>query len=325
MVATTALKKQNLEPNSKATQPRAKRAKSTSTKAKLPWKDAEVAPLDLEKPYEPVPPPVAYEKGKVLPMPNRLYQGECLETLSLWDDNSFECTITDPPYNIARDRKGLSWAFSSHVTIENDWDRFGPQEYEAFTEAWLKEVCRVTKENGNIFIFGSYHNIYTIGAIASRLDLRVVNSIIWAKPNAQPNITCRMFTESTEQVIWLANNKSKKAKNWTFNYQHMKELNGGKQMRNYWEIPLTPPREKVHGKHPSQKPLRLMERIVLAGTNPGDRVLDCFAGSGSTLLACDRLERRWVGIERDDSYCEIAHRRLDDERRQRRLCSVTPK
>ena len=179
--------------------------------------------------------------------------------------------------------------------------------------------------NGNIFIFGSYHNIYTIGAIAHRMDLRIVNSIIWAKPNAQPNITCRMFTESTEQVLWLCNNTKKKAKNWTFNYQHMKELNGGKQMRNFWEIPVTPKKEKQHGKHPSQKPLRVMERLVLAGTNPGDRVVDCFAGSGSTLLACDRLERRWVGIERDTEYCEIAHRRLDEERRQRRLISVSPK
>jgi site-specific DNA-methyltransferase (adenine-specific) len=128
-----------------------------------------------------------------------------------------------------------------------------------------------------------------------------------------------MFTQSTEQILWLCNNSNKKAKKWTFNYHHMKELNGGKQMRNYWEIPLTPMRERKHGKHPSQKPLKLMERLVLAGTNPGDRVLDCFAGSGSTLLACDRLNRKWVGIERDEEYCGIAHRRLEDERKQRRL------
>lgn len=291
------------------------------------WQDGEVEPLDLQKPYEPVAPPVPAEPQATgaLPLVNQLYQGEALSTLKTWADDYFHATITDPPYNIARDRRGLSWAFSSHVTIESDWDRFTLEEYEAFTEAWLKEVCRVTKPNGNIFIFGSYHNIYTIGAIAARMDLRIVNSIIWAKPNAQPNITCRMFTESTEQILWLCNNSSKKAKNWTFHYHHMKELNGGKQMRNFWEIPVTPMRERTHGKHPSQKPLRLMERLVLAGTNPGDKVLDCFAGSGSTLLACDRLERRWVGIERDEEYCAIAHRRLDEERRQRRLFFTAPR
>ncbi len=296
-------------------------------KVKQQWQQGEVDPLDVQTVYEPVAAPVKAlptllptpSDHKVTPLSNQLYQGECLDSLSRWSDKTFHACITDPPYNIARDRKGLAWAFSSHVTIDNEWDRFSPEDYEEFTAAWLKEVCRTTKENGNIFIFGSYHNIYTIGAIAARMDLRIINSIVWAKPNAQPNITCRMFTESTEQILWLCNNSNKKAKNWTFNYQHMKELNGGKQMRNFWEIPVTPARERVHGKHPSQKPLRVMERIVLAGTNRGDRVLDCFAGSGSTLLACDRLDRRWIGVERDPEYNTIAHKRLDDERRQRRL------
>lgn len=305
--------------------------------AKREWQQGEIDPLDIDLPYEPVAQPVSVqslaptigtptsklpqpaEAPRLTPLSNQLYQGDSLETLSQWSDKTFHACITDPPYNIARNRKGLSWAFSSHVTIDSEWDRFSQDDYEEFTAAWLKEVCRTVRENGNIFIFGSYHNIYTIGAIAARLDLRIINSIIWAKPNAQPNITCRMLTESTEQILWLCNNTNKKAKNWTYNYDHMKELNGGKQMRNFWEIPVTPARERVHGKHPSQKPLRLMERIVLAGTNRGDRVLDCFAGSGSTLLACDRLDRRWVGVERDGDYCTIAHKRIDDERRQRRL------
>ncbi len=287
------------------------------------YQKGEVAPYDLGRTYEPVAKPLdaarENEAQRVYPMYNQLYLGDVVSTLQMWPDGLFDACMTDPPYNIARDRKGLSWAFSSHVTIDSDWDRFSNTDYEAFTTAWLQEICRITKKNGNIFIFGSYHNIYTIGAIAARLDLRVVNSIVWAKPNAQPNITCRMFTESTEQILWLCNNTNKDAKHWTFNYHHMKELNGGKQMRNFWEIPVTPMRERVHGKHPSQKPLRLMERLVLAGTNPNDVVVDCFAGSGSTLLACDRLDRRWVGVERDEGYCEIAHRRLDDERKQRRL------
>ncbi|MEI6791435.1 MAG: site-specific DNA-methyltransferase [Myxococcaceae bacterium] len=293
------------------------------------WAKGEVDPIDLDKEYEPVARPLSLlvtpeTEAKIYPLHHQLYTGESVAVMKAWPSAFFESCITDPPYNIAKDRKGLSWAFSSHVTIQDDWDRFSTSEYETFTANWLAEVCRVTKPNGNIFIFGSYHNIYTIGAIAARMDLRVVNSIIWAKPNAQPNITCRMFTESTEQILWICNNTNKKAKKWTYNYQHMKELNGGKQMRNYWEIPLTPQRERVHGKHPSQKPLRLMERLVLAGTNVGDSVLDCFTGSGSTLLACDRLERRWVGIERDPVYCDIAHKRIDEERRQRRLFPASP-
>jgi site-specific DNA-methyltransferase (adenine-specific) len=151
------------------------------------------------------------------------------------------------------------------------------------------------------------------------MDLRIVNSIIWAKPNAQPNITCRMFTESTEQILWLCNNHRDKATKWTYNYKDMKELNHGKQMRNYWEIPVTPKREREHGKHPSQKPLKVMERLVLAGTNEGDRVLDCFSGSGSTVMACEIFKRRWVAVEREAEYNELAQRRLENYRQQRRL------
>lgn len=297
---------------------------------KMPgWQKGEIDPFDVGRPFEPVSKPLIFSSGShkkahIRPLPNQLYQGDCSEILSSWPNETFDACITDPPYNIARNRKGLPWAFSSHVTIDDAWDRFTPSEYESFTAKWLEQICRVTKKNGNIFIFGSYHNIYTIGSMANRMDLRVINSIIWTKPNAQPNITCRMFTESTEQILWLCNNSNAQAKNWTYNYHHMKALNGGKQMRNYWDIPLTPMRERLHGRHPSQKPIRLMERIVLAGTNPQDLVIDCFAGSGSTLLACDRLDRRWVGIERDKEYSTLAHKRIDSERMQRRLQEVRP-
>ncbi|MBI5496120.1 MAG: site-specific DNA-methyltransferase [Deltaproteobacteria bacterium] len=256
---------------------------------------------------------------KVIPAMNHVYQGDSIGMMRSWEDRLFHATITDPPYNVAANRKGLAWAFSSHVTLDESWDRFTQDEYEAFTRAWLTEVCRVTRENGNIFIFGSYHNIYTIGAIARQMKLRIVNSIIWAKPNAQPNITCRMFTESTEQILWLCNNREDKAKNWTFNYHDMKEMNGGKQMRNFWEIPLTPPRERGHGKHPSQKPLRLLERLVLAGTHESDRVLDCFMGSGTTALASEIHRRHWVGIERDDAYCRMTRDRIMEWRNQKQI------
>jgi len=247
-----------------------------------------------------------------LNLKNQLFESDAIKTMQSWPDQCIDACITDPPYNIAKNRPGLAWAFSSHVTINSEWDRFSEHDYEAFTISWLTEVCRVTKKNGNIFIFGTYHNIYLIGAIAQKLDLRIINSIVWAKPNAQPNITCRMFTESTEQIIWLCNNQASKASKWTFNYQEAKRLNDGRQMRNFWSIPLTPPSEKVHGKHPSQKPLKLMERIVLLATKPSDIVLDCFAGSGSTLVACKKSGRSYVGIEQNEDYCSIAKLRLTE-------------
>lgn len=241
---------------------------------------------------------------------NRIHCADAILTMKSWPDALFDACITDPPYNIAKKKRGLSWAFSSHVTMTSEWDRFLDNDYAEFTHAWLKEVCRVTKKNGNIFIFGSYHNIYLIGAIAQSLRLRIINSIIWAKPNAQPNITCRMFTESTEQIIWLCNNDENKAKNWTFNYRVAKDLNDGKQMRNFWQIPTTPISERNCGKHPSQKPLKLMERLVLSATEKNDLVLDCFSGSGSTLVACKKLGRDFIGIEKDKKYCQISLDRL---------------
>ena len=244
---------------------------------------------------------------------NRLFCSDAIELMKSWPDACIDACITDPPYNIAKKKRGLSWAFSSHITMQSDWDNFTHTSYDQFTLAWLEQVCRVTRKNGNIFIFGSYHNIYLLGALAQKLDLRIINSIIWAKPNAQPNITCRMFTESTEQIIWLCNNSSKHAAKWTFNYEEAKRQNNGKQMRNFWSIPTAPATERKFGKHPSQKPLKLMERLVLLTTKPHDLVLDCFAGSGSTLVACQNLKRNFVGIEQDPNYCSIAHARLREK------------
>jgi site-specific DNA-methyltransferase (adenine-specific) len=240
---------------------------------------------------------------------NKIYCDDALNLMPLWPDGIFDACITDPPYNIAK-KKGLAWAFSSHITMDSDWDKFAEKDYEKFITNWLFQICRLTKLNGNIFIFGSYHNIFLLGAIAQKYNLRIVNNLIWAKPNAQPNITCRMFTESTEQILWLCNNQAHKAKNWTFNYDVSKNLNDGKQMRNFWLMPTTPKHEKTYGKHPAQKPLALMERIVLTATNENDLVLDCFAGSGTTLLACKKNNRKFIGIEKSSDYCEIAKKRL---------------
>lgn len=242
---------------------------------------------------------------------SKIYEGDCLEIMPQWDDRHFDHCITDPPYNMSK-RKGLGWTFSSHVTLEEDWDKFGSDEYIEFCHRWISEVSRLVKPNGNIITFGSFHNIYQIGFVLQQMDLKIVQHIVWFKPNAQPNITCRMFTESCEHILWACNNSTKDAKNWIFNYDVAKKLNGGKQMRNLWEIPLTPPRERSHGKHPSQKPFAVLERLILTCTNENDLILDCFSGSGTTAVAAETHRRRCVMIEKNPEYNIIAQERLRD-------------
>ena len=243
---------------------------------------------------------------------NKIVHGDCLSILPSLPDTIFDCCIADPPFNMSQ-KKGLGWAFSSHITMQEGWDIFSKDEYVQFTLDWVAEVLRVVKPNGNIFVFGSFHSIFTLGFIMQNIfDRRIITQIVWYKPNAQPNITCRMFTESTEFILWAVNNESKKAKNWTFNYQTMKSMNNNKQMRNMWEIPLTKPSERRYGKHPSQKPLQIIERLILAGTDEGDLILDPFSGAGTTGVAAEKHNREWLMIEKEDSYNRIAQKRLDE-------------
>ena len=240
--------------------------------------------------------------------------GDCLSILPSLPRSAFDCCIADPPFNMSQ-KKGLGWAFSSHITMQESWDIFSKDEYSQFTLDWVTEILRVVKTNGNIFVFGSFHNIFTLGFILQNIfDRRIITQIVWYKPNAQPNITCRMFTESTEFILWAVNNESKKAKNWTFNYQTMKAMNNNKQMRNMWEIPLIKPSERKHGRHPSQKPLQVVERLVLAGTNEGDLILDPFSGTGTTGVVAEKQNRQWVMVEKEEEYNQIAQRRLHELR-----------
>ncbi len=149
--------------------------------------------------------------------------------------------------------------------MQEQWDQFSEDGYFEFTRQWLSQVCRLVKPNGNILVFGSFHNIYTIGFVLQKLERRILQQITWFKPNAQPNITARLPTESTEYVLWACNNTPRKAAHWTFNYAVAKQINGGKQLRNLWTIPLTPKSERRMGGHPSQKPIAIAERIVESG------------------------------------------------------------
>ena len=264
------------------------------------------------------------------PPRNKIIHGTAVEEMRKWRDDSIDHCIADPPFNMSK-KRGMGWAFSSHVTMEESWDRFGEDEFFRFNVEWLREACRVVKPNGNILVFGTYHNIYQLGFILqSGLNRRVLNSIVWYKPNAQPNITARMLTESTEYIVWAVNGAESgpgKATRWTFNYQKARELGGDRQHRNVLDrrkrrpvvtlselqVPVVSQKERLHGKHPSQKPVALMERLVSLYTKPGELILDPFAGSGALAQACIRRSRDYVVVERAPEYHWLAKHNIQSE------------
>ena len=231
----------------------------------------------------------------------KIYQGDCLEILAAIPAESVDMVFADPPYFLSNG--GITCHAGRMVSVnKGEWDRSqGPDANHSFNHAWLEACQRVLKPNGSIWVSGTAHVIHSIGFAMQQLEFKLLNDITWVKPNPPPNLSCRYFTHATETVIWAA--KSKKSKH-TFNYKLMKEINRGKQMKSVWEI-LPPDRsEKRFGKHPTQKPIALLERILLSATNEGDLVLDPFLGSGTTALAALRLKRPVVGIERLGNYLE---------------------
>lgn len=241
-------------------------------------------------------------------MKHTIYTGDSLEILKTIPDNSVDLIFADPPYGLSK-KKGLGWKYSKHITLQEAWDIFTKDELFEFNLYWLTESMRVLKHGGSIWVCGSFHNIYQIGFILQHLDAKINNSVVWFKPNAQPNITRRMFTESTEHLIWAVKNHSKTK--WVFNYDVVRAMNDGKQMRNMWEIPLTPKSEKWAGDHPTQKPFELLKRIILACTNEGDYVLDPFLGSGTTSVVAEYYGRNSIGIEKNSEYLPIIKKRMN--------------
>jgi site-specific DNA-methyltransferase (adenine-specific) len=246
------------------------------------------------------------------------YLGDCLEVLADFPPESVDMIFADPPYNLSND--GFTCHAGRAVSVnKGDWDRSrGIEKDFEFHKQWISACRRVLKPNGTIWISGTYHSIYACGFALQILGYHILNDICWFKPNASPNLSCRYFTASHETLIWAR--KSKKGKH-TFNYETMK--NGafsndilkapGKQMRSVWAIGTPRKDEKRYGKHPTQKPEDLLKRIILASTNPRDIVLDPFMGSGTTGVMAIRCERKFVGIEKDKQFYEIAKKLLQDE------------
>ena len=245
----------------------------------------------------------------------KIFWGDCLEIMKHIPSESIDLVFADPPYNMSK-KKGLGWKYSKHVTMQEGWDIFSKDEYLQFNQRWIKEALRVLKHGGSLWICGSFHNIYQVGFILQHQNnVKINNSIVWFKPNAQPNITCRMFTESAEHLIWASKNGN--GKKWKFNYEDTKNLISdplnpkGKQTRNVWSIPLTSKKEKWAGEHPTQKPMELLRRVILSCTSAGDTVLDPFLGSGTTSVVAKMLGRSSIGIEKEKKYLNLIQKRLN--------------
>ena len=239
-----------------------------------------------------------------------LYQGESLALLASMRPESVDCIWTDPPYFLSND--GVTNVGGRRVSVnKGDWDRSdGVDEDHAFNLRWLAACRRVLRPTGTIWVTGTLHIYLSVGMAMRQLGFRILNDIIWEKPNPPPNLGCRCFTHSTEVVLWAARAQKGSKHKFTFNYGEMKEENGGKQMKSVWRFPAAGRDEKRLGRHPTQKPVALIDRCIRASTNPGDIVLDPFAGTAATGVAALMNGRRFLGIEQDPSYVDIGMKRL---------------
>lgn len=240
----------------------------------------------------------------------RLYQGDALELLKHCRTEFFDLIFADPPYFLSNG--GITCHAGKMVSVnKGKWDESSTfDQIHEFNVEWLHECKRVLKPNGTIFVSGTLHNIYSVGFAMQTLGYKILNDIAWFKVNPPPNLSCRYFTHATETVLWAK--KSEKARH-TFNYEEMRAAPDpapGKQMLSLWRIPPPTPKEKRFGKHPTQKPEALLDRIIRAASNPGDIVLDPFCGSGTTGVAAARLRRKFVGFEQESEYLVLAEKRI---------------
>ncbi|HOV50985.1 MAG TPA: DNA methyltransferase [Candidatus Cryosericum sp.] len=244
-----------------------------------------------------------------------LYHGDCLELLPFFPAEHFDMVFADPPYLLSND--GVTCRSGKQVSVnKGTWDRsHGVLADHNFVMQWLSECRRVMRPDATIWVSGTHHMIYSVGFAMQRLGFRILNDIVWYKITPPPNLGCRCFTHSTEIVLWAA--RSRRSRH-TFNYTDLKMMandpfdRAGAQMKNVWGI--LPPRkdERTHGKHPTQKPLALLNRILAAASKPDDLVLDPFLGSGTTAVSCLANGRQCVGIELERQYLSLASARLDD-------------
>jgi len=241
--------------------------------------------------------------------------GDCIQVMSNLPEESVDMIFADPPYNLQL-QKDLYRPNATKVDgVDEEWDRFDSyEEYDEFTTEWLSASRRLLKKTGTIWVIGSYHNIFRVGKILMDLGFWILNDIVWIKSNPMPQFRGVRFANAHETLIWAQKIKGEK---YTFNYHDMKHLNDGIQMRSDWYIPICSGSERIreNGKkvHPTQKPEALLYRVISASTSPGDIILDPFFGTGTTGVVAKRLGRRWIGIERDPHYADVAMSRIQKE------------
>ncbi|MCH4097490.1 MAG: site-specific DNA-methyltransferase [Acidaminococcus provencensis] len=237
-----------------------------------------------------------------------LILGDTFSTLEKIEPGTVDMIFADPPYFLSNN--GISCQGGKVVSVnKGDWDKISSfEEKHAFNRRWIRLCKSALTLNGTIWISGSLHNIYSVGVALEQEGFKIINNITWQKTNPPPNLACRCFTHSTETILW-AQKKDKGARHY-FNYPLMKEMNAGKQMKDVWTGALISNKEKTEGKHPTQKPLYILEKIILASTKKNDLILDPFCGSSTTGVAAKMLERKYIGIDNVQEYIELSKRRL---------------
>jgi site-specific DNA-methyltransferase (adenine-specific) len=242
-----------------------------------------------------------------------LYHADCIEFMDMinakYPEGMFDMIFADPPYFLSNG--GITCHAGKIVKVDKgQWDKSkGPEINHKFNIAWLSRCQKALKANGTIWVSGTHHVIHSVGYAMQQLGMKILNDITWEKPNPPPNLSCRYFTHSTETIIWAS--KTENSKHY-FNYDKMRRINKGKQMKSVWTMPAPNSNEKKFGKHPTQKPIQLLERIILASTKEGDLVLDPFSGSSTTGVACVMLKRKFVGCELEAEFIELSSKRLKE-------------
>ena len=245
---------------------------------------------------------------------NKIENGDSIEILKRIPDKSFDLVFADPPYNMQIGEK-LTRPDDSKVDGVNDkWDQFSSFEhYDKFSKSWLKECKRILKDNGSMWVIGTYHNIFRLGYHMQNLNYWILNDVIWRKNNPMPNFKGTRFTNAHETLIWASKNKKSR---YTFNYQSLKCLNDDLQMRSDWILPICNGKERLKkdGKkiHSTQKPEALLHRIILATTNKGDSIFDPFLGTGTSAVVAKKLGRKYFGVEKDKKYFQAAKQRINE-------------
>lgn len=249
---------------------------------------------------------------------NRILAGDCIEVMNALPENSVDLIFADPPYNLQL-KRDLHRPDNSKVdAVDDDWDQFDSfRAYDEFTTEWLKAARRILKPNGAIWVIGSYHNIFRVGAALQNQGYWILNDVVWRKSNPMPNFRGKRFTNAHETMIWAS--KSEGAK-YTFNYEALKALNEGVQMRSDWVLPICTGHERLKDEngdkaHPTQKPESLLHRVLVGSTNPGDVILDPFFGTGTTGAVAKMLGRNFIGIEREEAYRKVAEKRISKVRK----------